>query len=199
MANSPEQICNMALSHVGHTQFIDSLENERSNEASVCNLHYVPSRDFVLQVFPWPEATKYATLGLVEETPNDDWLFSYRYPSDCLFVRRVSTVLGRATPDPPPFITAADDIGRVIYTNQENAKIEYTKRLVDTAQFSESLTQALAWYLAAMICPGLSKQPKQADYAMRMFVVFSGMARSTSLNEQQQQAEPESEFMRARQ
>lgn len=58
MATSEEQICNMALAHVGHTQFIDDLETEQSTEAEVCNLYYEQARDFVIEAFPWPEATK---------------------------------------------------------------------------------------------------------------------------------------------
>ncbi len=113
MAPSVEQIVNLALSHIGHTIFVDSLATEQTSEAELANLLYEPTRDFVLEDFPWPEATKYITLGLVEEEPNDDWLFSYRYPSDCLFVRRVVTVLGRQDPNPPPFLTGADETGQI--------------------------------------------------------------------------------------
>lgn len=198
MANSAEQICNMALAHIGHTIFIDSLETEQSTEAEVCNLFYEPARDFVLEDFPWPEATKYAALGLVEEEPNDDWLFSYRYPDDCHFVRRISTPLGRTTPEPSQFKIGADDTGKLIYCNDDDAVIEYTKHLTDVAQFRPTFTLALSWYMAALICPGLSKNPKQADRCMQMYAITKSTAQARALNEQQEAPEPESEFIRAR-
>jgi len=198
MATSEEHICNMALAHVGHTQFIDDLETELSNEAAVCNLYYEQARDFVLEAFPWPEATKYETLGLVEEDPNDDWDYSYRYPSDCLFVRRVVSAFGRSDPNPPPYEIGSDDTGRLIYTDQEDAIIEYTKTLIDVAQFRPTLVMAISWYLAGLICPGLARDKTQADRAMQMYALTLSQAQARALNEQQQTPEPESEFIRAR-
>lgn len=198
MATSEEQICNMALGHVGHTQFIDDLDSEQSNETAVCNMYYEQARDFVLEAFPWSEAKAYFTLGLVEEDPNDDWDYSYRYPSDCLFVRRIVSALGKSDPNPPPYEIGSDDTGKLIYTDQEDAIIEYTKTLTDVAQFRPTLVMAISWYLAALICPGLAKDPKQADRAMRMYVLTLSQAQARALNEQQQTPEPESEFIRAR-
>ena len=198
MATSEEQICNLALGHVGHTQFIDDLDFEQTAEVAVCSTYYEQARDFVLEAFPWPEATKYETLGLVEEDPNDDWDYSYRYPSDCLFVRRIVSSLGKSDPNPPPFITASDDTGRLIYTDQEAAVIEYTKTLTNVAQFRPTLVMAISWYLAALICPGLARDKKQADRAMQMYALTISQAQARALNEQQQTPEPESEFIRAR-
>ena len=199
MATSVEQIVNLGLSHVGHTQFVDNLETEQSAEAALGNLHYEPARDYVLEDFPWPEATKYIALGLLEENPNDDWLYSYRYPDDCLFVRRIVTALGRHDPNPPPFITGADDTGRLIYTDEADAVIEYTKLLTDVVQFRPTLVMAMSWYLGAMMCPGLAKDKKQADRCMQMYALVKSQAQARALNEQQQTPEPDSEFIRARQ
>jgi hypothetical protein len=198
MATSEEEICNMALGHIGHTQFIDDLETEQTAEVEVCNTYYKQARDFVLEAFPWPEATKYTVLGLVENDPNCDWKYSYRYPDDCIFARRIVTAMGRNDPNPPPFLSAADDTGRVIYTNQENAEIEYTKKLEDVTQFRPTLTMALSWYLGALICPGLARDKSQADRAMQMYVLVISQAHARALNEQQQTPEPDSEFIRAR-
>lgn len=197
MALTDVQICNMALGHLGQTKFIATLQ-DRSLAADLCALYYEPARDFVLEDFPWPFATKYATLGLVEEDPNSDWSYSYRYPDDCVFARRLVTELGRVDPNPPPFKAGADEDGRLIYTNEEDAILEYTKLVTDTNLFPAVFAMAMSWYLASLIAPGLAKDKKQAMNCLQIYSVVKGTAEARQLNEQQQAVEPESEAIRAR-
>src|SRR3990167_369280 len=198
MALTDVQICNMALGHLAHTKFIATL-TERSLAANLCDLYFDPSRDYVFEDFPWPFATSYATLNLIAEEPNDDWLFSYRYPAGCVFARRIRTTLGRLDPNPPPFRVASDDQGRSIYTNQENPVLEYTKLVTDTNLWPAVFGMALSWYLAGLIAPGLAKDRKQAMGALQVYEVIKGQAQAQQLNEQQQTLEPDSEMIRVRQ
>lgn len=197
MALTDIQICNMALGHLGHTKFIASL-TEPSLAADLCELYYEPARDFVLEDFPWPFATKYVTLGLVEEDPNDDWTYSYRYPDDCVYARRIVNALGRTNPNPPPFKVGADADGRLIYTDEEDAILEYTKLVTDTNLFPAVFAMAHSWYLASLIAPGLAKDKKQALNCLQIYSVVKGTAEARQLNEQQQSVEPESEAIRSR-
>ncbi|MHB1098093.1 MAG: hypothetical protein ACYCZR_00935 [Burkholderiales bacterium] len=201
MAVTDVQICNMALGHLGHTKFIATLA-ERSLAANLCDLYYEPARDFALEDFPWPFATKYLTLGLVEDFTDDtnphDWNYSYRYPDDCVFARRLVTSLGRTNPTPPPFKVGADAQGRLIYTDEADAVLEYTKLVTDTNLFPSVFAVATSWYLASLIAPGLAKDRKQAMGALQVYEVLKSQAQAQQLNEQQQSVEPESEFIRAR-
>lgn len=197
MALSDVQICNMALGHVGHTKFIESLSG-RSNEASVLNMFYEDARDFTLESYPWPEATKYITLGLVSEDPNDDWDYMYQYPDDCVFARRIVTSLGRTDPNPPPFITGYSEDGRVIYTDEENAVLEYTMRLEDAGLFRPTLGQAISWYLGFLIAPGLAKEPKVANQCFQVWQAMVSRAEQRAGNEQQLAQEIDSEAIRSR-
>lgn len=200
MAFTKEQLCNLALGHLGVTKFIVDLaaETGRSNEATVMNLYYDPAVEFVLEDYPWPELTKYVTLGLVEADPNDDWLYSYRYPSDCIFARRISTSIGRVDPNPPPFETGVDDQGRLIYTDTADAILEYTLLPESPALFRPTLGMAISWWLAGLACPGLAKKKELADRCMKMYVALKSTAQARAGNEQQQSVEPESEMIRAR-
>jgi hypothetical protein len=56
VADSEADICNLALINIGHTKFIDALDDD-TEEAEVCNEAYVQSRDEVLRDFFWPFAT----------------------------------------------------------------------------------------------------------------------------------------------
>lgn len=86
--SSSTEISNMALSHLAISREIAALDTERSQEAQACRRFYETVRKTVLRDYPWPFATKFATLALVEDDPNSEWDFSYRYPSDCLNARR---------------------------------------------------------------------------------------------------------------
>lgn len=202
MAFSDVSICNMALGHICHTRFISSL-SERSNEVSVCNAFYEPARDYTLEAYPWPFATKYETLGLVQDftalTTPHDWGYSYRYPSDCVYARRLVTTNGRTEPNPPPFKIGGDTTARLLYTDEEDAVLEYTRLITDPSLFSAAFAMALSWWLAGLIAPGLSKDAKRATGCFQMFQALTSQAEARAGNEQQQTPEPDSEFMRERQ
>lgn len=195
------QICNMALGHIGHTKFISS-RTERSTEVSVLNVYYDQSRDFIQELFPWDFAKKTAALGLVtdftHETDPHDWDFAYRYPADCVFACRIVTANGRANPNPPPFKIGSDNAGRLIFTDQDDAILEYTRRVEDPALFPAAFGELQSWWLAGLIAPGLAKDKKMTQGCLQMFEALKGVAEARSGNEQQQTPEPDSEFIRAR-
>lgn len=197
MAFTDVQIANMALGNVGVSKQIAAL-GEQSNEANVCNLYYQPSLESALEDFPWPEATGYDTPGLVKKEPNDDWNFAYRYPTDCLMVRRIVTVLGRRDPDPPPFRIGRDSTGRLIYTDEEAPTVEMTVRISDAAQFSALFAEALSWRLAAFIAPALSRIKDMQKTALVIYSAVLARARVRAANEQQQPEPPVSDLERAR-
>lgn len=202
MAYTNTQIANMALGHVGVSEEIADLETEDSIAADKCNLFLTQSVESTLESFSWPEATKYETLGLVEDfsdvTTAHDWNYSYRYPSDCLMVRRIVTVLARVDPDPPAYRVGSDDTARLIYTDEEDAVIEYTKRITDPNFFTSLLAEAISWRLAAFIAPSLTRVKGIQQTAMTTFVAVVNMAKVRSANEQQHPVPPESDFIRAR-
>lgn len=201
MALTDVQICNLALGHIGHTKFISAL-TDRTNEAQVLNTFYEPARDVVLEDYPWPFATKYETLGLVtdftDETDPHDWDYAYRYPSDCVYARRIVTSNGRSEPKPAPFKVGSDEDGRLIYTNEEDAILEYTRLVDDPSLYPSKFAMALSWYLASLIAPGLAKSDKKAGACAQMYHIVKTMAEAGAGNEQHAVPEPESEFIRAR-
>lgn len=195
MPVSDVSIINMALSHVGHTIFIND-RTEASGE--VPNLHYDLAVDTVLQEHEWQFATAYDTLGLVAEDPNHDWYYAYRYPVDRLTIRRIVTTLGRQDPNPPPFLIGSDDTGALIYTSEENAKVETTKRITNTALFPPLFSEALSWWLAFVVAPGLAKDPAIAERCLVMYDRVLSRAEVADGNQSQAHPALESEAIRAR-
>jgi hypothetical protein len=199
MAQTKTGIANMALGFLGISTLIANLETEKSKEAEVCNLFFDRAVDATLEDFPWPEAKTYAVPGLVEEQPTDDWLYSYREPSDSVFVRRIVTVLGQEDPNPPPFEKGSDDQGGLIYTDEATPTIEYTRRLTDPNRFSNLLGEAIAWRLAFMAAPSLAKSDKAQQRAGAGYEFLIDKAEKKAGNERQGRPEPDSDAIRARQ
>ena len=204
MSYSEVEICNLALSHVGIAQGITSLESE-STEAQQCNLHYEPTRDLLLRSFVWPFARKFRALGLVTESDDEDtvtdwedqWEFSYRYPSDCL--RIIGFLVGnRRDPEKRPHELGADDEGQLIYCDEEDARIAYVSKITDPQRFPDDFAHALAWKLAARLAMPLTGRSELRAQAEAEFDKAMGEARVSALQEEQRDDEPDAEHIRAR-
>ncbi|HLB68740.1 MAG TPA: hypothetical protein VJN63_09825 [Thermoplasmata archaeon] len=201
MSFSKVEIANMAISHLRIGKEIANLETERSVEAAAVNRFFAIAREKVLRDFRWPFTTKFAALALVEEDPTDEWDFSYRYPSDCLLIRRVlSGSRNDSRQSLVSYIIGQDAQGILVYTDMEDAQIEYTKNESDTTRWPSDFVLAFSYYLAWLIAPrltsgdqfGLGRQAGQA------YSIEIGNARAAALNEQQPDQELSSELERSR-
>lgn len=78
------EICNMALSHLSMSQYIQSIDPpDKSNEAQACAFWYPKMRNWLLRMAPWNFA--YVNLQLASDsTTMPGWKFAYQYPNDCL-------------------------------------------------------------------------------------------------------------------
>ncbi len=200
--SSKTQIGNIALARIGSAKQVSNIDTEQRTEARTLRLFYEDDRKFVLRGFPWPFATSYAVLNLVDGSSTDpvnyDWQYAYRMPSDCLFVRRIVTVNGRNEVNPPPFRVGRDDQGKLIYTNESDAQIEYTADVDDPEEFDSLFVSALSWKLGAGAAPSLSRIKDMAQTCMQMYLVDLSYAQSRALNESQQEQPVEAETIRAR-
>jgi len=194
--SSEVEICNMALGGVGVAHEISSL-TEASTEAEQCNRFYAATRNELLRDLSPQFARRYVALALLEEDPNDDWAYSYRYPSDCL--RALRLVDGhRIQTTRIPWELASDTTGRLIYTDQDDAVLRYIARIEDPEQFDPSFVEALAWKLAFKLSIPLSRSKAERDYAFDMYKVSRSIANANDANEGERDNDPEAESIRAR-
>lgn len=195
------EICNLALSHLGVGKEIANLETENSAEASACRRFYQPTVERVLTDFPWPFATRFATLALVEEDPTEEWDFSYRYPADCLKLRRI---LSGSRQDAPngrvAYRLGSDASGRLVYTDQDDATVEYTFNPTDTTLFDVMFVEALAYALAVNIAPRITAGDpfKLGERAAALYQLSLAQAQASALREQQDDIPLEAESIRGR-
>lgn len=200
---SKTQIVNIALNRIGVSKQVANVDTENSREALSAKIIFDDDRDYVLRDFAWPWATGYAVLGLVAGTSsvpvNGDWQYAYRYPSDAIFIRRIVTPgLGRNDPNPPAFRVGSDVQGRLLYTNQPEVTVEYTRRVTDAGEFDAVFTSMLAWRLGAMLAPALSRMTDAAKLCLQMYDYEKSRAETRALNEGQQDTAPQAEWIRGR-
>jgi len=191
-------ILNLALGHLGIDGTVANMATESSEEAIAGRMFYDVARDEVLRGFPWPFATRFAILALVEVEPTTEWGYSYRYPSDCLNLHRIlSGIRNDTRQSRAPFKIASDTAGQLIYTDEEDAEIEYTAKDDDPSTYPSDFTIALSFYLASLMAPRLTggDQFKLGDKALKNYVLSVSIAASRASNEDQAEEVPESEFI----
>ena len=190
----------MAISHLGISKEVASV-TEASQEASALRRFWDITVEEVLGDFPWSFATKFETLGLVEEDPNLEWSFSYRYPTDCLFVRKIlSGIRNDDRQSRVSYRLAIDSSGKLIFTDMEDAQLEYTCLIDNPEHFPADFSMALSYKLAANVAPRITGQDeyKMGDKAMQLYMMQLSKAKSRALNEEQPDELPDSEFISGR-
>jgi|GEM_PF-6212693 len=89
VSNSTD-VCNQALGEIGHTLFIDDINDNQSDESETCLRFYGQARDEVLRAYAWPCAIKHTQPSplLPAQLENgvvpQNWRFGFAYPPGCL-------------------------------------------------------------------------------------------------------------------
>jgi len=195
------EIANLALSHLGVGKEIANLETENSQEANAMRRFYDIAREQVLRDFHWPFANKEMALNLVDSNPTTEWAYSYRYPTDCIKLKRIwSGIRNDSRQTRVPFKIVRDAAGRLIYTDQINACMEYTLNESDASRFTPDAVQALSLRLAAYAAPRLtSGDPfKLGERSIKLYFLEISRAQATAVNEEQDEEKPLAEWTRAR-
>ena len=201
MPSSQIDIVNVALSHLSISKTVAILQTEKTEEAITARLFYDLAREATLRDFPWPFSTRILALALVEESPNDEWDYSYRYPTDCLEIRRIlSGIRNDTRQSRVPYRILSDGQGTLVYTDTENAEIEYTINAVSPQFYPPDFVMSFSLYMAHLMAPRLTGGDpyKLGQRALGLYDLEINRAVKNAFNEQQIEEPPESEFIRDR-
>lgn len=200
-------IANMALSRIGNSQRISSLD-EASLQAEQCSLFYEHARDFVLRDYPWGFATAFVELAQVEINPDPRFQYAYAQPQDCLKIRGiVNQAFAGADiwychnlPRIPrvEYRVVHGQNQPLIATNASPATLEYTLRITAPEVFDPIFVSALAWKLGAQIAPAISKDANAAQMCEGAYQAEIRQAAAASMNESAAAPRPESSFISGR-
>lgn len=186
-------ICNIALSNIGKPSISDM--NEGSEEARQCKTHYVPTRDALLQGFPWLFAKQTAILAEVANTWEQKWQFAYAQPIECLKPIRIMPSIDYL--DGLPAIDYAVR-GNTIFCGLSPATLEFTGRVEDVNMFPQLFQDALSWALSAKIAMPLTRDQSIRKDAYQIAAQALGAATMADANEEPASWEHPSEFILAR-
>src|SRR6266567_8578955 len=80
-------ICNAALSHIGDSANVTSIDPpDGSAQAGYCATFYPLALASLLEMATWGFATVRAPLAQLNTNPASTWLYAYAYPADAINV-----------------------------------------------------------------------------------------------------------------
>lgn len=168
MAATEVSICNLALTRCGHDT-ISSL-TEGSKAARMCNLHYEPARDALLEDALWNFSILRATLSQDATAPNHEFAYRYLLPTD--FIRMVRTYN-----EALEYFDEYRIENGYLLTDEGEVKIEYVGKVTDPAKFPPAFVDVLAQRVAAEIAMALTDNASAVDNLWKVYDVKLRSAR----------------------
>ena len=163
MANAVE-ICNLALGHLGSEANVASISPpDGSAEAGYCARYFPIARKLTIALAQWSFATKRTELAEVDN-PSNVWQFAYALPSNCIKPYRILKS-GATTEQDGAAFTIEDS---VIFTNEANATLVYTRDVTDTTRWSPEFVSAMSWMLASYLAGPIIKGNEGANAALKL-------------------------------
>lgn len=184
-------ICNQALFHLGINRSITEF-TDASDEARACNLFYDPDRKHVLAEFPWNFAKKYETLSLVSGGDPQGFSYAYQLPADLITARKIfqsSPGLGDID-----FMV----VGQELWTNQEDAVLEYTHNVETVNFFSPLFITALSHKIASDLAMPLTRKQKLEQKESVAYFGFISSAATGNAREGLDTTEKTDDFLASR-
>lgn len=151
MGYTKVQIYNLALGALLLTRRINDIDADNSTEVRVLNTHWETALNSTLEDLDLDGTSSTKTLELITDVPTVHWLYTYKYPTDCAFLRRIQSYVlkdRRSTQIPKRVAVAGGQ--KVIYTNEPQAVIEYISTDVPLAALSSNAGLAVAYKLAML-------------------------------------------------
>lgn len=198
MSYSQAAICNIALGHLGINRLITDLEAERTSkaQAQACITHYDLALEVTLKAHRWPFAQRIATLATISGFTSDVWAYAYRAPSDYLTAHTINRT--EANPLGERFDVGGDASGAIIYTNAEDAVLDYTASVNQPGLYPGDFVEALAYQLAIRVAQPLAAEESLRQVAKNGYRDAITEAMTTAANEGAGLEPPEDDFIAAR-
>lgn len=165
---------------LGLGETITSL-TESTTEAKYCNIFFDDSRKDALADADWWFASIEVALALTGTAP-DRWDFCYAYPTDCLKDREIVRLSLDQDPIDYELGMSSDKSTRLIYTNEEDAKLRYTTDVTNPALFSQNFVMAFAARMAMNLAMPLTREEKNLIDAAKLYQGFLDKAETANAN-----------------
>lgn len=177
-----------ALMQIGANDIASTTDN--SVETRACSVLYPAALQSVLSDADWGFARKVATLALLEDTYTG-WDYAYKYPADCLRMRRIVETDGTSAGgnyngselNHWDVLLSDDGYSHVIVCNVSPCTARYTKNIDNEALFDPSFTDALIMNLSYRLCVPLKRSSNDANVYRGFYKDMIEQALLNSANE----------------
>lgn len=189
---SEVDICNLALSHLGDSATVASINPaEGSAQAEHCAIFYPQARDTLLEMHSWSFATRRASAALLDSSAYN-YRYAYAVPNRCLRILSVHAPTACLDEPSMDFELEADENGsRILLTDMPDAVMRYTVALTDPTKFSPLFVDALAWLLASHLAGPLMKGDTGAAAARSCYATFRQQFSAAAVSDaNQRQVDP---------
>ena len=151
---SKTSIFNLALNELLLQRRIINADADTSNECRVLDTNWEVALFGTLEDLDLDSTSTDFTMELVEENPNDNWLYAYKYPQNCAFFRRIKSC--QQQDNRTSFIpkrVGMHEGSKVVFTNEYQAVCEMIPKDIDLSTLSANTALAIARRLAALSSP----------------------------------------------
>jgi len=206
-------ICNAALSHIGDSANVTSIDPpDGSAQAGYCATFFPLALAAILEAATWGFATVRSTSAPLA-SPISSWRFAYAYPAG--LVKMISVLPACALDDysanfggldrdwsspapdfanpaenmymPRPYAVEQDGEGnQIILTNECNAVLRYTIEVSDPTKFSPLFVLALSYLVASMLAGPIIKGEDGVQVSAAMltkYEAYKGQAMGSDANQ----------------
>ena len=168
---SVTEICNRALAAIGQDEILTL--DDSSKSARYCRILYDAVRRRLQRKHSWVFALYTTTAPKVGNAINQDFLFQYQKPNDCLRLVRVSD--GK---------TGYALEGSYIYSDEDPLIIRYVQDIQDPNLFDDSFIECLVILLAIALIAPLGCDIAREQYYDKKFEAALAEARHINAIEQ---------------
>lgn len=155
MSYTRVKVYNLALSILLLSREVSDYLTDDTEEVRVLNTHWDVALEATLKDLDLDSTSTPITLELIETLPNDHiWTYSYKYPTNCAFLRRIESIA--LTDTEITHIakrTAIKDGVKVIFTDEVEAVGECIPKDVPISSLSAPAIMCLASKLANLSAP----------------------------------------------
>lgn len=178
MSISKNDVCNLALGHLGSKGSIEDIDSPKKAEEIIMKRWYDLARRKTLKLLKPNFSLKRSVLAVSTEINSFGFSHVYILPSDCLSALGIGNIEEKEN-------NYTIEGGR-LYTDEtytDGLPLRYVKDEEDTTKFSPEFVDALSWQLAYMSCMSLTQSKEMLTFIAQ--TIPSIMSSSSAMNAQE--------------
>lgn len=191
---SETDLCNDALGQIGANP-ISSLDDGTIN-ARRCMIFYPQLRDSLLRAYKWKFALVRVQLPQRPTPPVFEFAYAYALPGDCLRIWEYNGALVSITGTPlvdvhlyPRYEPMYKIEGRTLVSNDGQAYVLYSRRVVNPAEWDALFYQTMSTWLAGKLAAAIAKDTRKAGELINL-ASTTLLSSALAANGQEQSNEP---------